>query len=319
MTLGIFQRTVTDDAGDVQAAASVEVRVQDTNALASIYSDRAGSVPLANPFTTGSDGLVKFFAEGNAYKITATKGAFSVVWEYVAIGTAQELDIGAIEELIAEAGGTPELAEIATQRLLANISGSPAAPVENTLTAILDNIIGNTQGSIIARNAVFWGQLGPGTNGQYLRTNGAGANPTWDTPPGPTHTTVTLASDQSRTSTTTSTAITGLSFAADASSVYLVRVVLYMVTSAGGARWNINVSSAPTLGFKSIGTPSGAADALGTDNATTAAAGNWVVEFFAYIETNGAATIAIHGAQAASNGSASTFKRGSFIEYRKVS
>jgi hypothetical protein len=194
MALGIFQRTVADNAGDVQASASVEVRIQETNSLASIYSDRAGTTPLANPFTTGSDGLVKFFAEGNAYKITATKGAFSVTWEYVAIGTAAELDIGAIEELIAEAGGTPELAEIATQRLLANISGSPAAPVENTLTAILDNIVSTTQGAILYRSGSAWVALAPGTSGLLLKTLGAGANPAWGFAPPPWRTVETKSS-----------------------------------------------------------------------------------------------------------------------------
>lgn len=100
MALAKWQRTIVDETGAVQSGASVEVRIQDTNALASIYSDRAGSTPKSNPFTTGFDGFADFFAPGNAYKITATKGGFSKTWEYVPIGIAQELDETDIQDLI---------------------------------------------------------------------------------------------------------------------------------------------------------------------------------------------------------------------------
>jgi hypothetical protein len=41
--------------------------------------------------------------------------------------------------------------------------------------------IGNAQGSIIYRSATGWVSLSPGTNGQYLKTQGASANPVWAT------------------------------------------------------------------------------------------------------------------------------------------
>lgn len=100
MALAKWQRTIVDETGAVQSGASVEVRIQDTNALASIYSNRAGSSSKSNPFTTGSDGFAEFFAAGNAYKITASKGGFTKTWEYVGIGTGQELDESDIQTLI---------------------------------------------------------------------------------------------------------------------------------------------------------------------------------------------------------------------------
>lgn len=39
----------------------------------------------------------------------------------------------------------------------------------------------NTQGAVVVRNAASWGCLTPGTSGQVLRTNGAGANASWQT------------------------------------------------------------------------------------------------------------------------------------------
>ena len=59
-------------------------------------------------------------------------------------------------------------------------SGSLAsARYSGTLSAALDSSAGATQGSILYRNATGWTQLGPGTTGQVLQTNGTAANPTW--------------------------------------------------------------------------------------------------------------------------------------------
>jgi hypothetical protein len=41
--------------------------------------------------------------------------------------------------------------------------------------------IGAVQGDILFRSATNWTRLSPGTSGQVLRTNGAGANPSWAT------------------------------------------------------------------------------------------------------------------------------------------
>jgi hypothetical protein len=93
MALARWQSTIVDDEGNVQSAASVEVRSEEAGSpLVTIYSDRNGLTPLGNPMTAGSDGYAAFHVAGGAYKITATKGGFSRVWRYVPIGTAAELD-----------------------------------------------------------------------------------------------------------------------------------------------------------------------------------------------------------------------------------
>lgn len=94
MVLAIFQANVANDKGDVQGAASIEVRRESDNTLATIYSNRAGTTPLANPFDAEADGYFSFFAAGatGPYKVTATKGAFSKEWRYVAVGLLGELD-----------------------------------------------------------------------------------------------------------------------------------------------------------------------------------------------------------------------------------
>ena len=75
--------------------------------------------------------------------------------------------------------GTISLASIADDNLLANISGSSNPPSANTLSAIIDDVIDNTQGDILYRNATIWTNLAPGTAGQVLISGGASANPSW--------------------------------------------------------------------------------------------------------------------------------------------
>jgi hypothetical protein len=75
--------------------------------------------------------------------------------------------------------GTVALATIASDRIFANISGGSAVPSANTLTAILDHILGTTQGAVIYRNATTWTVITPGTSGQVLTTGGAAANVSW--------------------------------------------------------------------------------------------------------------------------------------------
>lgn len=57
-----------------------------------------------------------------------------------------------------------------------NISDSPTIAAE--VQAILDQI-STVQGSILFRGAAGWDELVPGTSGDFLKTNGAGANPEW--------------------------------------------------------------------------------------------------------------------------------------------
>lgn len=79
--------------------------------------------------------------------------------------------------------GTISLATVAAGDLLANTTTATAVPVATTLTGLLDNGIGSTQGDIIFRNGTAWVALGPGTSGEVLETGGAGANPSWQPAP----------------------------------------------------------------------------------------------------------------------------------------
>jgi len=71
------------------------------------------------------------------------------------------------------------LAPIANGQILANIAGGSAVPIGNTLSDILDTDISTTRGAFIFRGATAWGQIPPGTAGDFLRTSGTGADPAW--------------------------------------------------------------------------------------------------------------------------------------------
>jgi len=92
MAYGRFQTTAQDSAGNVLPSASIEVRLESSGSLVSVYSDRDGETPKSNPFTADSEGYFFFHAPGGAYRITATLGSATKTWRYVAVGLAGESD-----------------------------------------------------------------------------------------------------------------------------------------------------------------------------------------------------------------------------------
>ncbi|WP_257556395.1 hypothetical protein [Sphingobium sp. CFD-2] len=75
--------------------------------------------------------------------------------------------------------GTISLSSISAGYVVGNSTGSSAVPTASTLSALIDQAIGSTQGQILYRGASAWSALSPGTSGQVLTTGGVGANPSW--------------------------------------------------------------------------------------------------------------------------------------------
>ncbi|MEV5033690.1 hypothetical protein MRBLMC3_002927 [Sphingobium sp. LMC3-1-1.1] len=75
--------------------------------------------------------------------------------------------------------GTISLSSISAGYVVGNATGSSAVPTASTLSALIDQAIGGTQGQILYRGASSWSALSPGTSGQVLTTGGVGANPSW--------------------------------------------------------------------------------------------------------------------------------------------
>jgi hypothetical protein len=88
----------------------------------------------------------------------------------------------ATQPLFSDISGNATLAQlpsIGNGTLVSNISGGTTTPLANSLTSIIDTIIGATQGQVLYRSGTVWTALNPGTAGQVLTTGGAAANPSW--------------------------------------------------------------------------------------------------------------------------------------------
>ena len=184
----------------------------------------------------------------------------------------------------------------ATGQLLAG--NTAAAPTWQGVSAVIDNL-GSTQGQILYRNASAWVPLSPGTLGQLLQTNGAGANPSWET----------VAGSGTVTSVQASGGTTGLSFSGGpitASGTLTLAGTLVVanggtgitsfgtgvatalgqnVTGSGG----IVLATSPTLVTPALGTPS----SLDLTNATglpVAGGGTGVASTTAYAVLCGGTT-----------------------------
>jgi hypothetical protein len=88
MALAVWNRTIVDEDGTYIPLASIEVRIADGLSLATIYSDSAGTTPIANPLTASATGFAQFYALSNTYSIEVNNGTSTITW---------------LEDLIAEA------------------------------------------------------------------------------------------------------------------------------------------------------------------------------------------------------------------------
>jgi hypothetical protein len=94
MTVARYDLTATDEQGNVISGANVEVRAEQPGApLATLYSDRDGTTPIANPTATDAHGDAGFFVLGGFYKIVVTSGILTKTRRYVGIGLAQGSDV----------------------------------------------------------------------------------------------------------------------------------------------------------------------------------------------------------------------------------
>lgn len=99
--------------------------------------------------------------------------------------------------------------------ILGNLTGLTFTPDWNTLSSFIDQTMTatNQQGAILYRdtNANGWKGLGPGTSGQFLKTQGTAANPVWDTPSAGSGTVTSIATNNGITGgTITTTGTIGL-------------------------------------------------------------------------------------------------------------
>jgi hypothetical protein len=80
-----------------------------------------------------------------------------------------------------DAVSNAKLANMVQSTIKARVTASTGDPEDATLTQVLDLVGSATYGDILYRDSSSWARLPAGTSGNYLKTQGAGAAPTWAT------------------------------------------------------------------------------------------------------------------------------------------
>jgi hypothetical protein len=80
----IYQTYIEGATGLPLSGASVEIRNESDNSLATLYSTRTGT-SKANPFTSASSGYAFAYLGRGSYKITVTNDGFSATFRHVKI------------------------------------------------------------------------------------------------------------------------------------------------------------------------------------------------------------------------------------------
>jgi len=80
-----------------------------------------------------------------------------------------------------DAVSNAKLANMVQSTIKARVTASTGDPEDATLTQVLDLVGSATYGDILYRDSAAWARLPAGTSGNYLKTQGAGAAPTWAT------------------------------------------------------------------------------------------------------------------------------------------
>lgn len=148
-------------------AATLNVNTLGTKAI-----KKQGGVALGSA-DIGSGAVVDTVYDGTNLQMVSQTGN-SASGTVTSVGCGTGLSGGTITT-----AGTCALATITANQILANPTGSTAAPIGTSLSGLIDTAMGSAQGSILYRGASNWGVLTPGTNGQSLITQGASANVAW--------------------------------------------------------------------------------------------------------------------------------------------
>jgi hypothetical protein len=192
----------TTGAGPITATGSVALAsVADNSLLANItgsaaapsaatlsaFLDHVASSTRGSILTRAGSGWVALAPGTSGYYLQTQGSTADAVWSgpsgsgtVTAISAGTGISTGGAP---ITGAGTVSLAAIGNASVLANISGSSAAPVPATVSVLFDSVFGSTQGAVLYRNATTWVMLAPGTSGQILTSGGAAANPSWAAAP----------------------------------------------------------------------------------------------------------------------------------------
>ena len=195
VTLGPGANWASDDQTGVNVGGGVtdgnkgDIVVGGSGATWNIRTDMpGGAVTLAKMADLATDRLIGRDTAG-----TGAPEAISVTGgiEFTGGGSLQ---VGAFSGDVSKTAGSSTLTITSdavtyakmqnvteTARVIGRRTTGAGDPEECSLSQVLDFVGSATQGDLLYRGASTWTRLGAGTSGQYLQTQGTGANPQWAT------------------------------------------------------------------------------------------------------------------------------------------
>lgn len=190
---GIVARWHKDTNGSLVATGSSNAYAVAANRTISAYYDGLRMAFEANHANTGaatlnvdSVGAKAIRKNGNAalvtgdiisgQKVDVIFDADNDYWQAVSFGGTSS-PTTTRGDLIARGASADERKALGADNTLLASDGTD--PNWETLSSLLDAIFSNAQGATLYRGASAWAALSPGTNGQFLQSQGAGANVQW--------------------------------------------------------------------------------------------------------------------------------------------
>lgn len=167
-------------------AAGIVRTVRFTGALILTHNATSLILPGGANITTANGDVAQFRSLGSGNwkcvgycKADGTAVSFALADN--AVTTTKIADLNVTTAKIADDAVTyAKIQNITTNGLILGRNTAGAGNTEElSLTQILDFIGSAAQGDILYRAAVGWARLGAGTSGQFLKTQGAAANPVW--------------------------------------------------------------------------------------------------------------------------------------------
>jgi len=290
-TLDPCEKVAAAGAGASSISFAPTVDLPFTNVQAAIEGAAASAASGFAPFGLGVTGSVSLIADLNATNTASGQYRFDATTTGTYPTGVAAADTGAVRIERETAGSAwMILYHDTTDRVFYRRMTS------STWGAWRENIIadiGATQGDVLFRSATNWTRLAAGTSGQLLRTNGAGANPSWFTP---TSTGITLGTAVASTS---GTSIDFTSIPATANRVKLMLVgvsttssdtLLVQIGDSGGVETtgytgvitNVQASVTPAVfggtGFEIIATGGAAGTVTGIITISRFNGNTWVVD-----------------------------------------
>lgn len=177
---GVTSLNVTAVSGTVTLSTA-----QYQKLILNITGTLTANVTYAIPSGVGGQWVVRNATTGAYDVIISSAGggdSFTTAQDFVTSVISDGTNIYQISPVSIPANSitNAQLATIATQRLKGRDTAGTGDVEDITVADVMD-WLGSTQGSLLYRDASAWTPLTPGTSGQFLKTQGAAANPAWAT------------------------------------------------------------------------------------------------------------------------------------------